>query len=94
MTAATGPKRHIVSLPGYSFARDRHWVDPQPVNGTGRAAEMQLVADVSRNGNGNGHAGVSGQSHTETVLRQIWMQCLGLNSVGRTDNFFDLGGDS
>lgn len=103
-TAATGPKRHIVSVPGYSFARDRHWVDPQPVNGTGRAAEMQLVADVPRNGNGNdndngngnshGHAGVSGQSYTETVLRQIWMQCLGLNSVGRTDNFFDLGGDS
>ncbi|ODR10442.1 polyketide synthase [Mycobacterium sherrisii] len=101
-TAATGTKHHIVSVPGYSFARDRHWVDPQPVNLTGRAVEMQLVAqsvtDVGSNGNGQtrGRAGGvgAGQSHTETVLRQIWMQCLGLNSIGRTDNFFDLGGDS
>lgn len=95
-TAVTGPKHHIVSVPGYSFAHDRHWVAPQPINRTGRSPEMQLVTDASSNGNGSGRAQVSagGQSHTETVLRQIWMQCLGLNSIGRTDNFFDLGGDS
>jgi phthiocerol/phenolphthiocerol synthesis type-I polyketide synthase E len=94
-TSATGPKQQIISVPGYSFARERHWVDPKPLNWADRATGIDVASDASSNGAG-GHAEVfvNGQSHTEAVLRQIWMQCLGLNAIGRTDNFFDLGGDS
>ncbi|OBA59289.1 polyketide synthase [Mycobacterium sp. 1100029.7] len=92
-TPATGPKRHIVSVPGYSFARERHWVDPKPVSRIDSA--IDAVPAAATNGAGRRtEVTVNGQSHTEAVLRQIWMQCLGLNSIGRTDNFFDLGGDS
>ncbi|MCV7427782.1 beta-ketoacyl synthase N-terminal-like domain-containing protein [Mycobacterium montefiorense] len=93
-TPATGTKQHIISVPGYPFAHERHWIDARPVNWADRTAE-DTVAAASTNGSAV-HADVAanGQSQTEAVLRQIWMQCLGLNSIGRTDNFFDLGGDS
>jgi phthiocerol/phenolphthiocerol synthesis type-I polyketide synthase E len=93
-TPATGPKQHIVSVPGYPFAHERHWVDPQPVNWADRTVETHVAPAASSNGAVHADVSVSGQSQTEAVLRQIWMQCLGLNSIGRTDNFFDLGGDS
>jgi hypothetical protein len=31
---------------------------------------------------------------TELKLAQMWIDVLGVDSVGRSDNFFDLGGDS
>lgn len=94
-TPATGSKQHITSLPGYPFAHERHWVDPKPISWTGRATETHVVAGASTNGAGGpAEVSVNGQSQTEAVLRQIWMQCLGLGSIGRNDNFFDLGGDS
>ncbi|BCB89739.1 phosphopantetheine-binding protein [Phytohabitans suffuscus] len=31
---------------------------------------------------------------TELKLAQMWIDVLGVDSVGRGDNFFDLGGDS
>lgn len=31
---------------------------------------------------------------TEHRLAQMWIDVLGVDSVGRCDNFFDLGGDS
>jgi phthiocerol/phenolphthiocerol synthesis type-I polyketide synthase E len=88
----TGSTPTLVSLPGYAFARERHWVDPKPVAWLERPSE---TAGASTNG-ARTHADVStnGHSHTEAALRDIWMQCLGLNSIGRNDNFFDLGGDS
>ncbi|UXA08636.1 acyltransferase domain-containing protein [Mycobacterium sp. SMC-2] len=91
--ALTGPTPSLVSLPGYAFARERHWVDPKPIAWLERPAEAPAAPSASTNG---AHVDVpaNGQSHTEATLRQIWMQCLGLNSIGRHDNFFDLGGDS
>ncbi|ORW13390.1 polyketide synthase [Mycobacterium lacus] len=89
---------HLVSLPGYPFARQRHWVEPKhavwahvpatsngsPVGpGVGSGAGSVTV-DVARNG----------ESQTEATLARIWAQCLGVNSVDRDANFFDMGGDS
>lgn len=86
----TGPAPSRVSLPGYAFARERHWIDPKPLAWLERPAEAPGAPVAAT----NGAASTNGQSHTEATLRQIWMQCLGLNAIGRNDNFFDLGGDS
>lgn len=91
----SGSAPQIVSLPGYPFARQRHWVDPKPINWTGPAADTHACPDASTNGAGaHSEQSANGQAQTEAALRQIWMRCLGVNSIDRNDNFFDLGGDS
>jgi phthiocerol/phenolphthiocerol synthesis type-I polyketide synthase E len=85
----------LVSLPGYPFARQRHWVEPA-------ATVRTVTTDASlpvANGATNGAAvhrgpGTGAGSGTEETLHRIWSQCLGLNSIDRKDNFFELGGDS
>ena len=39
-------------------------------------------------------AAADGVSPVEETLRRIWTQCLGVASIERTANFFELGGDS
>lgn len=90
-TPLTGTATSIVSLPGYPFARERHWVDPKPTVWAEAPAETN---DSSTNGTAVAPAPVNGQSATEATLHRIWMQCLGVTSLDRNANFFDLGGDS
>jgi phthiocerol/phenolphthiocerol synthesis type-I polyketide synthase E len=87
------PKQQIVSLPGYPFARQRHWVDPKPITWTDHPVGSHALPDISTNG-AHLDGATNGQSHTEATLRQIWLRCLGVNSLDRNDNFFNLGGDS
>jgi len=96
-TPRRAAQQHVVSLPGYPFARQRHWVEPKvtawqkvpaatngsPV-GAGAVAAAGSNVGVSRNG----------ETQTEAMLQRIWSQCLGVNSVDRNANFFDMGGDS
>jgi phthiocerol/phenolphthiocerol synthesis type-I polyketide synthase E len=44
----------------------------------------------------SGHtpAAANGKSQMETTLQRIWGQCLGVGSIDRNANFFELGGDS
>ena len=39
-------------------------------------------------------APANGQSATEATLHRIWTQCLGVTSLDRNANFFEMGGDS
>jgi phthiocerol/phenolphthiocerol synthesis type-I polyketide synthase E len=86
------PKR--VSLAGYAFGRQRHWIEPRrttdwadaPAGGNG-------AAEPSANGGGHGGA-TNGQSDIEAKLLRICADCLGVDSVAPADNFFDIGGDS
>jgi phthiocerol/phenolphthiocerol synthesis type-I polyketide synthase E len=85
------PRR--VSLPGYPFARQKHWVEPRRTGWTDDPAAV--AADPSSNGAAaHGGDSQSGQSEIETTLQRICAECLGVPSVGRNDNFFDIGGDS
>lgn len=89
----------IVSLPGYPFARQKHWVEPKAsvwaaqspaaTNGLSAAptaypAENATTVEVARHG----------QSQTGATLQRVWEQCLGVGSIDPNANFFDLGGDS
>jgi phthiocerol/phenolphthiocerol synthesis type-I polyketide synthase E len=86
----------LVSLPGYPFERQRHWVDHNATpkwaeggSGTNGAATAPAAgaADPTQ-------AAVNGSSPIEATLQRIWTQCLGVGSVDRNANFFELGGDS
>jgi phthiocerol/phenolphthiocerol synthesis type-I polyketide synthase E len=91
-----GHRRHLVSLPGYPFVRQRHWVDYQP---TAREAEAPtatngMAVPSPTGGAEQSRAATTGKSQMEATLQRIWAQCLGLHSIDRTANFFELGGDS
>ena len=86
----------LVSLPGYPFERQRHWVDH---NAAAKWVEGAAAANGNVTGPSNGVAGqaqavTNGGSPMEATLQRIWAQCLGVGSVDRNANFFDLGGDS
>lgn len=93
---AAGRRPRLVSIPGYPFERQRHWVDHLAVDkweeatgDTGGAA----VAPAARTRNG-AHPAMNGTSQMESTLQRIWSQCLGVGGIDRSANFFELGGDS
>ncbi len=86
----------LVSLPGYPFERQRHWVDHRPHNGwVADAASTNGTATPPSTATADAtHAATNGKSPMEATLQRIWAQCLGVGSVDRNANFFELGGDS
>lgn len=88
------PRR--VSLPGYPFARQKHWVEPRTTSAwVDEPSSLNGAAEHgSPRASAAGGTGKSGQQEIESTLQRICAQCLGVDSVGLTDNFFDVGGDS
>jgi len=87
----------LVSLPGYPFARQRHWVEPKKSVGWEQDAPAPTNGSAVASSNGApSHPAVAknGQAEIEATLQRIWAQCLGISSIGLTDNFFEIGGDS
>jgi phthiocerol/phenolphthiocerol synthesis type-I polyketide synthase E len=86
----------LVSLPGYPFERQRHWVEHNAsARWTEGVAATNGTAAASSNGTASPRrAATDGGSPVEETLQRIWAQCLGVSSVDRTANFFELGGDS
>lgn len=98
--------RRRIPLPGYPFARQRHWVElPSGVNGqpvgsagalepgptTGAATADWLVPVAD----GNTPVAMPAElSDEEAAVAAIWRQTLGVSNVDRHDNFFELGGHS
>jgi phthiocerol/phenolphthiocerol synthesis type-I polyketide synthase E len=90
-----GKPAQLVSLPGYPFERQRHWVNHRPHSGwVADAAFTNGTATPSAGAADATHAATNGRSPMEATLQRIWGQCLGLASVDRNANFFELGGDS
>ena len=95
-TPLYGDQARRVTLPGYSFARQRYWIEPdhsavrRPAgsgpDGAGAAGADQVGA--SAGGPADARAQMRG------TLQRIWSQCLGVESVAPGDNFFEIGGDS
>nr|ABP45866.1 beta-ketoacyl synthase [Mycolicibacterium gilvum PYR-GCK] len=86
--------RTLVTLPGYPFARQRHWVEYNAssawvANGSGAAGVSATGAQA-----GSAAGGAGGGSSVEASLQRIWAQCLGVNEIDRHANFFEIGGDS
>jgi len=93
-TALRPQRPRIVSLPGYPFERQRHWVEPKPATSAPSAAATNGTSLTSPTDAVNVELARGGQSPTEATLQRIWQYCLGISSIDRNANFFDLGGDS
>ena len=93
-TPRVGAHPQLVSLPGYPFERQRHWVDHNP-NPRWGGAPVTDGPSVAATGPDTGSAvATGGTAQMEATLQRIWSQCLGIVKIDRNANFFELGGDS
>jgi phthiocerol/phenolphthiocerol synthesis type-I polyketide synthase E len=92
---SVGRRPRRVSLPGYPFERQKHWVEHNAmVAWAGDAVATNGEAAAKASAGAGTHAATNGTAQMEATLQRIWAQCLGLGSVDRSANFFELGGDS
>jgi phthiocerol/phenolphthiocerol synthesis type-I polyketide synthase E len=91
---SAGYRPQLASLPGYPFVRQRHWVDYQPTVGRAEGTTATNYTAPSAGAATPTHAATNGTSRMEETLQRIWAQCLGVGSIDRNANFFELGGDS
>ena len=86
-------RRTLVTLPGYPFAKQRHWVEHNANAAwmAGGAGPGGLAVDAA---SPSAPAAAGGATAVESSLQRIWSQCLGLSDIDRNANFFELGGDS
>ena len=89
-----GRRPQLLTLPGYPFERQRHWIEHRVTSGWVAEAAVTNGTAASAGATEVTQAGKNGQSSMEATLQRIWGQCLGLGSVDRKANFFELGGDS
>jgi phthiocerol/phenolphthiocerol synthesis type-I polyketide synthase E len=89
-----GDEPRRVSVPGYPFARQRHWVEPKRGVGLPDEAIPDAASPAAAtSGPGTGTV-VTREQQIEATLHRIWSEALGIETIDRTANFFELGGDS
>jgi phthiocerol/phenolphthiocerol synthesis type-I polyketide synthase E len=97
-TPRHGDQPHRVTLPGYAFARQRHWIEPAAIVRSalpGQAsAPIGTVSAEPQATDRMAGSGTDARSQMQATLQRIWSQCLGVESIAPGDNFFELGGDS
>ena len=94
-TVLQGDQVCRVTLPGYAFARQRHWIEPAAFvrSADAFAPVGTSVAELQPADRKAGTA-TDARLQMQATLQRIWSQCLGVESIAPGDNFFDLGGDS
>ncbi|MFF4594235.1 type I polyketide synthase [Amycolatopsis sp. NPDC001319] len=89
----------LPDLPGYAFARDRHWIDSPAVRalGTTNPEPRENVRDTASRRTPRPALPVPHVppgTDLERAVTAEWEAVLGVDGIGLDDNFFDLGGDS
>jgi phthiocerol/phenolphthiocerol synthesis type-I polyketide synthase E len=94
--ALHGDQGRRVTLPGYAFARQRHWVDPAAtfLRSTDAPSQNGAASAPSQPAAVQASTVTDPRGQMQATLQGIWSQCLGVESVKPSDNFFELGGDS
>jgi amino acid adenylation domain-containing protein/non-ribosomal peptide synthase protein (TIGR01720 family) len=80
------------TLPDYMVPAIFHTIDALPLGGNGKLDRRALPEPVWHQADAAGH--VAPRTEAESVLAAIWAELLGVERVGVTDDFFELGGDS
>jgi len=91
-TAADWQDHLARTLPSYMLPSAVFVVPDIPLTVSGKIDHAALLAQVSDAGGGPSDA--PGQDEMERKIAAIWAEHLGRATVGRNDDFFDLGGDS
>ncbi|MFF7992043.1 type I polyketide synthase [Kitasatospora xanthocidica] len=97
-----GERRRHAELPGYPFARDRHWLDaPAAVPGSaavpavpGSGAVPAAPAAQADPAPAARPAAAAPGSRTEAVVLAVFAEAFGVDDIGPDDDFFGLGGTS
>lgn len=94
-TRLYGENPRRVTLPGYAFARQRYWIEPDStaVRRPGGATQDGAAVTEAQPAAGSATA-PDARAQMQATLQRIWSQCLGVDTVAPGDNFFELGGDS
>ncbi|MDF3293942.1 type I polyketide synthase [Streptomyces silvisoli] len=100
--ALHGGAQRRVSLPGYPFARERHWIGPNSVSETGPLAPVGAAetkaepAAHQRSARPGGlqSSYVAPRGALEQRLVTVWEEFLEYEPIGVHDDFFELGGHS
>ncbi|GAB6261968.1 non-ribosomal peptide synthase/polyketide synthase [Photobacterium sp. R1] len=79
-------------LPDYMMPSSYLWLDALPLTTNGKLDKRALPAPESAAGIRESYESPRGER--ETLLATLWESLLGIEKVGRQDNFFDLGGHS
>ncbi len=94
-TALQGDQVHRVTLPGYAFARQRHWIEPAAfVRSADASAPIGAAVAEPQSADRKAGSATDARLQMQATLQRIWSQCLGVESIASGDNFFELGGDS
>jgi hypothetical protein len=80
-------------LPGYMIPTTWVFLDAFPLTSRGKV-DRQALKGLTGRVEKTESAATPLQTDTERAIAEIWKDVLGLRSVGRQDNFFDLGGHS
>ncbi|MEV0170177.1 beta-ketoacyl synthase N-terminal-like domain-containing protein [Streptomyces sp. NPDC050803] len=83
--ARGGRRPRKVSLPGYPFRRDRHWIDSAYIQGGAPKIPVPAPRQEAPQEQAGG---------TRALLAALWGELLGVPDVPPDANFFDLRGDS
>jgi len=80
-------------LPGYMIPAEWIFLDAVPLTPRGKVDRQALRAHAGRIQKAEPPSALL-QTDIERTIAEIWKAVLGVESVGRQDNFFDLGGHS
>ncbi|MCH6257186.1 acyltransferase domain-containing protein [Puniceicoccaceae bacterium K14] len=104
-----GQRRNRVSLPGYSFADQRFWIDPVKANSVEPTEAVSIRIDAGSDNQEDQDLASTGElrsrpslssaylepsNETEQAIAGILSAILGISNIGIRDDFFELGGDS
>ncbi|MEH2193605.1 MAG: SDR family NAD(P)-dependent oxidoreductase [Nostoc sp.] len=73
-------------------ARIDQWIKREPFKNTESANKVATASLYARPNLRNEY--IAPKNEIEQAIAKVWQEVLGINEVGRYDNFFDLGGDS
>jgi amino acid adenylation domain-containing protein/non-ribosomal peptide synthase protein (TIGR01720 family) len=79
-------------LPDYMLPSSFVFLEKLPLNRNGKVDHEALPLPGAATDSSSEHSGP--QTAIEQTLHDVWSRVLGVRTIGRDDNFFDLGGDS
>lgn len=84
-------------LPKYMLPQRIFFTDNIPLTSNGKI-NRKLVAELVQNELDNSSNEVKNDTETfdkvETIIVDVWKEALNINSISKTDDFYDLGADS